>query len=67
MLVDPAHNLRYVNGSTIWAGVMPIGADRNRARVPYRLTPYLSEYGLQLYNKLQKASIVEVLGAVSRA
>jgi hypothetical protein len=25
------------------------------------LTPYLSEYGLQLYNKLQHASITEVL------
>jgi hypothetical protein len=26
------------------------------------LTPDLSEYGLQLFNKLQKASIIEVLG-----
>ena len=30
------------------------------------LTPYLTEYGLQLYKKLQKASIAEVLGAVPR-
>jgi hypothetical protein len=27
------------------------------------LTPYLSSYGLQVYNQLQRASIVQVLGA----
>jgi hypothetical protein len=62
-LVDPAHNLRYVEGSSTWAGVIPmsiIGAARS---FHSELTPYLSEYGLQLDNKLQRASIVEVLGA----
>jgi Secretory lipase len=63
-LVDPIHNLHYVEGSTIWAGIIPlalIGLARSfheEAIVP----PYLTEYGLELYNKLQKASILEVLG-----
>ena len=59
--VDPAHNLRYINGSTLWAGVMPIGLIGIARAFHIDLTPYLSEYGLQLFEKLQKASIIEVL------
>src|SRR5271155_706853 len=63
-LVDPIHNLHYVEGSTTWAGIVPmalIGLARSfheEATVP----AYLTEYGLELYNKLQKATILEVLG-----
>ena len=60
--VDPAHNVRYINGSTLWAGVMPIGLIGIARAFHIDLTPYLSEYGLQLFEKLQKASIIEVLG-----
>ena len=61
VLVDPAHNLHYVDGSLSWAGVMPmaiIGASR---AFHIDLMPYLSEYGAQIYAKLEKASIAEVL------
>ncbi|MBJ7473136.1 MAG: triacylglycerol lipase, partial [Solirubrobacteraceae bacterium] len=47
----------------IWAGVMPmaiIGASR---AFGVDITPYLSAYGLKVYNKMKKASIAEVLGA----
>jgi hypothetical protein len=62
-LVDPAHNLHYVEGSTIWAGVIPMSVVGVARSFQINLAQFLTEYGLQLYNKLQKASIVEVLGA----
>ncbi len=63
VLVDPAHNLRYVEGSTIWAGVIPMALIGVTRAFQIDLTPYLSEYGLELFKKLQKASIAQVLGA----
>jgi Secretory lipase len=63
VLVDPAHNLRYVEGSTIWAGVIPMALIGVSRAFEVNLTPYLSEYGLKLYDKLQRASIAQVLGA----
>jgi hypothetical protein len=62
VLVHPAHNLHYVDGSTVWAGVIPMAVIGVSRAFQIDLTPYLSEYGLQIYNKLQKASIAEVLG-----
>ncbi len=62
VLVDPAHNLHYVDGSSQWAGVMPMAIIGVSRAFDIDLTPYLSEYGKQLYDKLQGASIVEVLG-----
>jgi hypothetical protein len=62
VLVDPAHNLHYVEGSTIWAGVIPMAVIGVSRAFHIDLTPYLNEYGLQLYNKLQRASITTVLG-----
>jgi secretory lipase len=61
-LVDPAHNLHYVEGSTVWAGVIPMAIIGLSRAFQIDLTPYLSEYGKQIYAKLQKASIGEVLG-----
>jgi hypothetical protein len=63
VLVDPAHNLHYVDGSSIWAGVMPMAIVGVGRAFNVDLTPYLSAYGTQLYNKLQNASIEQVLGA----
>lgn len=63
LLVSPAHNLRYVEGSSFWAGVMPmaiIGAARSYG---VDITPYLSAYGMKVYHRMKKASIAEVLGA----
>jgi hypothetical protein len=62
-LVDPAHNLHYVDGSGIWAGVIPMAVIGVARSFQIDLTPYLTDYGLQLYNQLQKTSIVQVLGA----
>jgi hypothetical protein len=62
VLVDPAHNLTYVSGSLDWAGVMPMAVIGIARGFRISITPYLSSYGLQLYNKLQKASITNVLG-----
>ena len=62
VLVDPAHNLHYVEGSTVWAGVIPMAVIGVSRAFHVDLTPYLNEYGLQLYNKLQRASIATVLG-----
>lgn len=61
-LVDPAHNLHYVEGSTIWAGLIPMALIGLGRAYQVDLTPYLSEYGRSLYNSLQGASITEVLG-----
>jgi hypothetical protein len=61
VLVDPAHNLHYVEGSLSWAGVIPISIIGVSRAFHIDLTPYLNEYGKELYAKLEKASITEVL------
>jgi hypothetical protein len=61
VLVDPAHNLHYVEGSLSWAGVIPMAIIGVSRAFHIDLTPYLNEYGKQLYAKLEKASITEVL------
>jgi hypothetical protein len=63
VLVDPAHNLRYVDGSRLWAGLIPMALVGIARAYHVDLTPYLSAYGLRLCHKLQRASIVRVLGA----
>lgn len=62
ILVDPAHNLNYISGSLVWAGVMPMAVIGIARAYHINLTPYLSSYGQQLYSKLQDASIVNALG-----
>jgi len=63
VLVDPAHNLHYVEGSRIWAGVIPMALIGIARAYGINLTPYMSPYGRELNEKLQRASIFEVLGA----
>jgi hypothetical protein len=62
VLVDPAHNLHYVEGSTIWAEVIPMAIIGVSRAAHIDLTPYLGEYGRQVYAKLEHASISEALG-----
>jgi Secretory lipase len=62
VLVDPAHNLTYVDGSSVWAGIIPMSIIGIARGFHIDITPYLSSYGRQLYASLQKASIVNVLG-----
>lgn len=63
ILVQPSRNLAYVDGSALWAGIMPAAIVGVSRAFGIDLTPYLSEYGLSVYEKLQKASIVNVIGS----
>jgi hypothetical protein len=62
VLVDPAHNLNYISGSLVWAGVMPMAIIGIARGFHINIKPYLSSYGRQLYSKLQTASITNALG-----
>jgi hypothetical protein len=62
VLVDPAHNLHYVEGSLIWAGVMPMALVGIARAFEVDFTPYLSAHGVQVFNDMMTASIVDVLG-----
>lgn len=62
VLVDPAHNLNYVSGSLVWAGVIPMSVIGIARGYHINIKPYLSSYGRQLYSKLQQASITSALG-----
>lgn len=61
VLVHPAHNLHYVDGSLVWAGVMPMALIGVARAFEVDLTPYLNDYGKTLNQRLQTASIVNVL------
>ena len=61
VLVDPAHNLQYVSGSSLWAGVMPMALIGIARASNVDLTPYLSPYGQQLFDQFQGASIIQGL------
>lgn len=60
-LVNPARNLRYVNGSLVWAGVIPMAVIGVGRSYEVDLMPYLSPYGKQIVNKLRYVHISEVL------
>lgn len=62
ILVDPAHNLTYVGGSTVWAGVIPMAIIGISRSYHVNLTQYLNAYGKSVVAKLQKASISAALG-----
>ncbi|MGO9182600.1 MAG: lipase family protein [Mycobacterium sp.] len=62
VLVHPAHNLHYVEGSRIWAGVMAMALAGIARAFETDFTPYLSDRGVKIYNGMQNASIVDVLG-----
>ncbi|MCW2758941.1 MAG: secretory lipase family protein [Nocardioidaceae bacterium] len=63
VLVKPSTNLHYVEGSAVWAGVIPMALVGVARAFKIDLTPYLSDYGKQVNAKLQNASIATVLGA----
>src|ERR1700733_14146647 len=63
LLVDPAHNLHYIEGSLGWAGVMPMAlvgiARAFEKETDFR--KYLSANGAKLFDDMQTKSIVDVL------
>ncbi|MEU6315238.1 lipase family protein [Streptomyces sp. NPDC047014] len=62
LLVNPAHNLRYVNGSLAWSGVIPMAVIGVSRSYDIDLRSYLNDYGLQVYKKLEHGSILNALG-----
>ncbi len=63
VLVAPAHNLRYVEGSSVWAGVAPMAVVGVGRSFGIDFAPYLSERGQQIFDRIEDDSIAEVLGA----
>jgi Secretory lipase len=59
VLVDPAHNLKYIEGSSSWASVIPMSLDGLSRAFHLDLTPYLSEYGQELMKEDESASITD--------
>ncbi|HTZ64889.1 MAG TPA: lipase family protein [Solirubrobacteraceae bacterium] len=57
VLVDPAHNLEYVEGSSSWSSIIPMALDGLARAFHLDLTPYLSEYGKELLAEDEHASI----------
>jgi hypothetical protein len=64
VLVDPAHNLRYVEGTGFWAGVvaMALVGIARAFEIETELATYLSPNGARIFHEMQTASIVNVLG-----
>ncbi|MFB7372280.1 lipase family protein [Streptomyces sp. NPDC056222] len=62
LLVTPAHNLKYVDGSLAWSGVIPMAIIGVSRSFDIDVKPYLSGYGLKVYAELEKGSIVNALG-----
>ena len=61
VLVDPVHNLHYIDGSKVWAGVLVMSVIGLARAFHVDLRPYLNSKGRSLYDKLQDASITTSL------
>ncbi|MCB0890122.1 MAG: triacylglycerol lipase, partial [Nocardioidaceae bacterium] len=59
VLVDPAHNLRYVSGSVGWSAVIPLALIGIARGYGISMKPYLSKYGARLERKLQYADFTD--------
>lgn len=62
VLVRPATNLTYIDGSLVWSGVLPMAVIGVSRAFGIDLKPYLSDYGLALLKKMDKVSIFMALG-----
>ncbi len=62
VLVSPEHNLTYVEGAPIWGGVMPMAVIGVSRSYDIDIKKYLTARGLEVYDRIQKASIAYVLG-----
>jgi Secretory lipase len=62
LLVHPAHNLHYVEGTFFWAGVVPMALIGIARAFEVDFTPHLTARGHKLYRDMQAASIVDVVG-----
>jgi hypothetical protein len=62
MLVAPSHNLKYVAGSPVWSGVIPMALVGVARAYDIDLKPYASSYGLGVLKQVEQASIIDALG-----
>lgn len=62
LLVDPAHNLKYVNGALVWSGVIPMAIIGVARSYGIDLKQYMNSYGLDVYEKLEHGSLLDALG-----
>jgi hypothetical protein len=62
VLVHPAHNLHYVDGSLTWAGVMPMAIAGIARAFHINFTQYLNNNGKKIFKNMENASIINVLG-----
>ncbi|MEU7072200.1 lipase family protein [Streptomyces narbonensis] len=62
LLVAPAHNLRYVDGSLVWSGVIPMALIGVSRSYDIDLKQYLNDYGKRVYEELEHGSILDALG-----
>ncbi|HEX5355999.1 MAG TPA: lipase family protein [Aquabacterium sp.] len=65
-LVSPEHNLTYVEGAPIWGGVMPMAVLGVSRSYEIDIKKYLTPRGLEVFDRMQKASIAYVLGQYSK-
>ncbi|MBY8884091.1 lipase family protein [Streptomyces sp. PTM05] len=62
LLVDAAHNLKYVDGSLVWSGVIPMAIIGVARSYGIDLKQYMSSYGVQVYDKLENGGLLDALG-----
>ncbi len=65
-LVSPEHNLPYVEGTPIWGGVMPMAVLGVSRAYDIDIQKYLTPRGLEVFEKMKKASIAYVLGQYTK-
>ncbi len=65
-LVSPEHNLPYVEGTPIWGGVMPMAVLGVSRSYDIDIQKYLTPRGLEVFEKMKKASIAYVLGQYTK-
>lgn len=61
LLVAPAHNLNYVSGSPVWAGVAPMALAGVSRAYELDMSPYLNAKGAKVMSGVQDDSIAEGL------
>ncbi|HNI70037.1 MAG TPA: lipase family protein [Marmoricola sp.] len=61
VLVDPAHNLKYISGSLVWAGVAGMAIVGLSRTYGIDMSQYMSDYGKSLVPKFSVAGIADVL------
>jgi len=61
-LVNPEHNLSYIEGAPIWGGVLEMAFIGIARSYQIDITSYLSAKGLEIYEKMKTQSIANVLG-----